>query len=54
MVFSSDVSGLWTSDGGRYQYGGGGGSLKVISGEVSNGTAISGEGPPMFVAFINI
>ena len=45
MVFFSDVSGLLTSDGG--DMGMVGGWVKVISGEVSNGTVISGESPPM-------
>ena len=44
MVFFSDVSGLLTSDGGDMGMVGG---VKVISGEVSNGTVISGESPPM-------
>ena len=48
MVFFSDVSGLLTSDGGDMGMVGGGG-VKVISGEVSNGTVISGESPPMLV-----
>ena len=48
MVFFSDVSGLLTSDGGDMgMVGGVGGWVKVISGEVSNGTVISGESPPM-------
>ena len=45
MVFFSDVSGLLTSDGA--DMGMVGGWVKVISGEVSNGTVISGESPPM-------
>ena len=47
MVFFSDVSGLLTSDGA--DMGMVGGWVKVISGEVSNGTVISGESPPMLV-----
>ena len=47
MVFFSDVSGLLTSDGG--DMGMVGGWVKVISGEVSNGTVISGESPPMIL-----
>ena len=50
MVFFSDVSGLLTSDGG--DMGMVGGWVKVISGEVSNGTVISGESPPMAGVFI--
>ena len=42
MVFFSDVSGLLTSDGGDM-----GMVVRVISGEVSNGTVISGESSPM-------
>ena len=50
MVFFSDVSGLLTSDGG--DMGMVGGWVKVISGEVSNGTVISGESPPMTITGI--
>ena len=53
MVFFSDVSGLLTSDGGDMgMVEGGGGLVKVISGEVSNGTVISGESPPMPQNFV--